>query len=530
LDLQTALRVLRAHWLSVLVATLVGLGAGAGWAFLQPRVYTADASGYVAGVPASGASGDSGSALLANNLALSKVVSFVDIGSWRSVAEYAISKLDLSTAPEFLVRRVQVTNPTGTVTIRVEASGPSPEAARDLSEAWLQGMATEIASLETSNGRASASVELVPADTARLPTAPSSPNVRLALLLGAGVGLLSGLAFAFARYTLDRRIRSADVIEKETGLSVVGTVPIEKSFSRDQRLVPVDDARTGHLFAVSEAMRELRTNVQFMDVDHPPRVVVVTSPVPGDGKSTVGANLALVTAASGKKVYFIDGDLRRPMVGTVFGLVEGAGLTDVLSGRARVSDVEQSYGGLDTLSIIAAGRTPPNPSEVLGSDRMRELLSELSRDAMVIIDAPPLLPVTDAAVLAHVADGAIIVVSAGRTTFETLKKAIANLERAGGRALGVVLNRLPRGGGGYYDYRYSGDYYASEKPRGARKRSPAVASEPTGLGHESVHASTAVRPGAQQPRIEGTGVGGPGLERSGLADALPTRRIRRRSK
>lgn len=511
----------------MLVAALIGLGAGAGWAFVQPRVYTADASGYVAGVAAEGSSSDSGSALLSNNLALSKVVSFVEIGSWRSVAENAIEKLGLSASPESLVRRVEVSNPVGTVTIRVDASGSSPEAARDLAEAWLQGMAAEIASLETSNGRTQASVELVPADTARLPSAPSSPNTRLALLLGAGIGLAGGLGLAFGRYALDRRIRSADLVEQETGLSVVGTVPVERSFSGGQRLVSVEDARSGRMFAVSEAMRELRTNVQFMDVDNPPQIIVVTSPLPGDGKSTVGANLALVTAASGKKVYFIDGDLRRPMVGTVFGLVEGAGLTDVLSGRAELADVEQSFGGIDTLRIIAAGRTPPNPSEVLGSDRMKELLRELSLDAMVIIDAPPLLPVTDAAVLTHSADGAIIVVAAGRTTFDMLNKAIANLERAGGRALGVVLNRISRRGGSYHDYRYSGDYYMADEAKNPKKRRAKGRAA-------SMQVAASVATVAPQPLLSAELSGPPipsssGADQGAQVEGAQTRRTRRQA-
>lgn len=463
MDLRTALRIFRAHWVAIVLATLVGVGAAAGWSYIQPRVYTADASGYVAGTNGSSGSSDSSGALLANNLALSKVVSYVDIGSWRSVAEYAIEKLNLDSSPEALVRRVDVTNATGTVTIKVQASASTPEAARDLAEAWIQGMATEIEGLESDGGKVQAAVRLVPADTARLPTAPSSPNVRLALAIGGVAGLVVGIMIALLRFTLDRRIRSAELVERETGVAVVGTVPVEKSFTTANRLIPVGDQRDERLFAVSEALRELRTNIQFMDVDHPPRVVVVTSPLPGDGKSTMSANLALAVAASGQQVVLIDGDLRRPMIAAIFGLVEGAGITDVLAGRAEVDDVAQTFGHLDTLRIVAAGRTPPNPSEVLGSERMKDLLRELSREAMVIVDAPPLLPVTDAAVLTHSADGAIVVVGAGRTTIDVLKKAMNNLDRAGGRALGVVLNRVPRSGGGYYDYRYTGDYYQADQ-------------------------------------------------------------------
>ncbi|KJL24326.1 Tyrosine-protein kinase YwqD [Microbacterium azadirachtae] len=210
-------------------------------------------------------------------------------------------------------------------------------------------------------------------------------------------------------------------------------------------------------------MRELRTNLVYMDVDNPPRIIVVTSPLPGDGKSTISSNLAVTLASSGQPVVLIDGDLRRPMIGTVFGLPKGAGISDVLAGCATIAEVAQRFGN-GQLLVVAAGKVPPNPSEVLGSARMRELLKSIAREAIVIVDAPPLVPVTDAAVLAHSADGAIIVGTVGKTTYEVLGKAIGNLERAGARALGLVLNKVPRRGSGaaYYGYQYHGDYYRND--------------------------------------------------------------------
>jgi capsular exopolysaccharide synthesis family protein len=465
MELRTYLRILRAHWLGVLLLTVLGVVVAFGWTLLQPRVYTADAGGYVAAVRAEG-SNDAGSALVAENLAKAKVTSFLDLGSWRSVAQHAIDELGIETSPESLVNRVRVTNPADTVNIKVEASASTPEGARDLAQAWIRGMATEIETLESGDGEGVAAVELVPGDSARLPSAPTSPNTRLALALGGLVGLALGIGYAVLRYTLDRRIRSAHAVEKETGVAVVGTIPDEKSFTSGDRLLPVDGGSSGganaKLFAVSEAMRELRTNIQFMDVDNPPRIIVVTSPLPGDGKSTTAANLAITLAANGQKVVLIDGDLRRPMVATIFHLLDGVGVTDVLAGRATVEDVAQRVGRAGTLLVLGAGKLPPNPSEVLGSERMRGLLRELAEDYTVIVDAPPLLPVTDAAVLTHSADGAIVVASVGKTTFEALAKALGNLERAGARPLGVVLNRVPRKGrGGYHDYRYDGAYYQS---------------------------------------------------------------------
>ena len=210
----------------------------------------------------------------------------------------------------------------------------------------------------------------------------------------------------------------------------------------------------------SEAFRKLRTNLMYMNVDNPPRVVVVTSPMPGDGKSTVAANLAAAIDSSGENVVLIDGDLRRPTVATWFGLVEGVGLTDVLAGRIPVEDALQTPLEHPNLRVLGAGAIPPNPSELLGSQVMRQLLQKLSADALVLIDAPPLLPVTDAAVLTANADGALVVVSSGKTLDTQLGSALDHLSDVEATALGVVLNRVsPRdAGNGYYD-QYSG-YYA----------------------------------------------------------------------
>jgi capsular exopolysaccharide synthesis family protein len=465
MDLRDYLRILRAHWIALTLCLLLGLAISFAWTLVQPKVYTADASGYVTPAQAPG-DDNSSAAYVSDNLAKSKVKSYVDLGTWRAVGEHARDELGLDATPESLVGRVSVSNPLDTVVIKVDADGPTPEAARDLAGAWIRGMQIEIENIESGGTGENPAVTLVTADSARLPASPSSPNVRLALAIGALAGLVVGVGYALLRFTLDRRIRSAESVERETGLNVVGTIPEEKSFTADNRLIPFDGANTSssrnvHLYAVSEAVRELRTNIQFMDVDNPPRIITITSPLPGEGKSTTAANLAITLSASGQKVVLIDGDLRRPMVATIFHLVGDAGLTDILAGRAAFDDVAQPVGRQGALRVVAAGKIPPNPSEILGSQRMYDLVHALSEDAIVIIDAPPLIPVTDAAVLTHRTDGAIIVTTVGRTTFDALKKAQQNLERAGARALGVVLNRVPRKGSGaaYYGYQYTGTYY-----------------------------------------------------------------------
>jgi len=466
MELRDYLRILRAHWIGILLLTVLGGAVAFGWTSLQPRVYTASASGIV---QATGGGTDTGSALVGNQLASSKVSSYVNIGGWRSVAEHAIDALDLESSPSALVSRVTVSNPLDTAIINVAADAASPEDARALAEAWIDGMVAEINTLESGDAGTTGAVTLVAGQSASLPSEPSSPNVRLNLALGILIGLALGIAYAVIRHVLDRRVRDPRDIERETGMSVVGTIPLEKQMVGSRKLIAfTGGSQQATSSAVSEAMRELRTNLQFIDVDNPPRIIVVTSPLPGDGKSTTAANLALSLAAAGQRTILIDADLRRPMVSTIFDLPEGAGLTDVLASRAGIADVAHHPDPSGNLTVLAAGRIPPNPSEVLGSHRMRDLLADLAKDHMVVVDSPPTIPVTDAAVLSTGADGVLLVISAGRTTFEMMHKALANISRTQGRMLGVVLNKVPRRGAeaGYYGYQYKGDYYATDSAHG----------------------------------------------------------------
>ncbi|MBS1905471.1 MAG: polysaccharide biosynthesis tyrosine autokinase [Actinobacteria bacterium] len=482
MDLRDYLRVFRAHWIGMILITLLGVAVAFGWTLLQPKVYTADASAIVQ-ANMTGDTGDTklGAATAGDTLATARVKTYVALGASRAVADGVIKDLGLGITPDKLVKQVTVTNIADTTTLKVSADAETPAKARDLAEAWVRSMGAEVNRLETAAADPGAKgiVFLSPIDSALLPDEPSSPNTKLALALGALIGLALAVGYGLLRYTLDRRIRSIEQVEREIGKPVVGTIPDEKTFSVDNRLLPFDGGNSeasdkAHLFGISEAMRELRTNLQYIDVDNPPRIIVVTSPLPGDGKSTISSNLAVTLASSGQPVVLIDGDLRRPMVSTVFGLPKGAGISDVLAGRATITEVAQRFGD-GQLLVVTAGKVPPNPSEMLGSERMRDLLKAIAREAIVIIDAPPLIPVTDAAVLSHSADGAIIVGTVGKTTYEMLSRSVHNLERAGARTLGIVLNRVPQRGAGavYFGYQYHGDYYrddSSPLPSGEVRR------------------------------------------------------------
>jgi capsular exopolysaccharide synthesis family protein len=434
------------------------------------------------------------------------------MAGWRDVAQYVIDDLGLDTTPEQLITHVDVTNPEGTAILRVVAQGDSPTAARELAESWIRGMVATIDTVDGDGSAGSAPVNIVAGDSASLPSEPLYPDLRTSLIVGAVIGLGFGVGFALMRTASDRRVRAADEVEKKTEVAVVGTIPLVKQAHVESRLFDPEASGSGPGFAVAEAMRTLRTNLQFMDVDNPPRTIVVTSPLPGDGKSTIACNLALTLAAGGSVVTLVDGDLRRSKVAETMGVTRGAGLSDVLAGRADVTDVLQRSPQSPNLYILAAGSAPPNPSEVLGSARMRALLTDLAEHSIVIIDAPPLIPVTDGAVLTNQADGALLVVSLGKTTYDLVEKALDTLRKARGRALGIVLNKAPLKGIDASPYSYE---YKRQYGKNSKVPPPASADGPVSSGAD-VRPAPAPRPGPAatkaQPRT-------PVDETSGGSDA-----------
>jgi capsular exopolysaccharide synthesis family protein len=467
-ELTDYLRIARAHWRGIVAFVLLGVAVAAGVSLVQPKVYQANASGFVS----AGSSSNPGEASVGDSLAKSRATSYVDLAKSRATAQEVISALGLEQSPASLIGRISVTQPLDTVLIKISARAGTPREAQQLADAWVAALAKQVQAVENPTGKAEQSLRIVPIEAAELPGSPASPNTKRNLALGFVLGLMLGLGYAVLRSQLDRRIRTAEQVDREfAGVTVAGAIPETTALVRKKGgLVPL--AVTGPRKAndpahSAEAFLKLRTNLQFMDIDNPPRVIVVTSPLPGDGKSTVALNLAAALSMSDRRVVLIDGDLRRPMVAESFGLIEGLGLTDVLIGSVEFDEVAQRVGGLPNLSVLAAGRIPPNPSEMLGSKAMRRLLERLAEHYTVIIDAPPVLPVTDAAVLTASADGALVVVSAGKTLDTHLRDALANLQAVHGHTLGVVLNRVAKGAGsGYY-----GGYYG--QPAAGRPEAPA---------------------------------------------------------
>jgi non-specific protein-tyrosine kinase len=300
-------------------------------------------------------------------------------------------------------------------------------------------------------------------ETALVPTNPIRPNTMTNTALGGVVGAMLAVGVVFLIEYLDDTIKTPEDVSRTLGLGTLGVIGRLKKGEREMILVDQP------LSPISEAFRALRTNIRFSSVDKPLRTILVTSAGPTEGKSLTVANLAVAMAQAGLKVAAVDGDLRRPRLHHVFNIHPRGGLTGALlegSMDGRLQPVQ-----VEGLAVLPAGELPPNPAELLGSQRMRDLLSLLTQHVdVVLVDSPPVLPVTDAAVLAQGVDGVLLVVDAGETRREVARRAAESLTQVGANLIGVVLNRVPMRRGGYY-YDYYHKYYGNgtKKKRGERR-------------------------------------------------------------
>lgn len=476
MELQDYIRVLRAHWIGVAAFTLAGLIVAIGYNYTQPKIYAANASGFVS----TGTSTNAAVGSVGDTLAKSRAASYVELAKGRKVAQIVINKLGLNVTPDALIGQIAVVQPPDTVTLQISAKATSPTEAQQLADAWVQALSQAVEDIENpTHEQGAETIKVLPVEAAALPSSPVSPRTQLNMLIGLIAGFGLGMGYALIRNLLDRRLRDAEQVEWMFNVPVIGGVPDERYFAHngdDRGPIAVLDVASGSGRLVAESFRKMRTNLSYMDVDNPPRVMVVTSPRPNDGKSTVAANLAAAVAASGSATLLLDGDLRRPTVTTYMGAVAGSGLTDVLVGSAEPTEVIQDVARLPQLKVMGAGQVPPNPSELLGSQAMRHLLERLAKDFIVIIDAPPLLPVTDAAILTRHADGALVVIRAGKTPDHELAVALGNLKAINGRTLGVVLNRLSKKTN--TKYLYDTYYGEDDKPKRSKRENSSKTIKP----------------------------------------------------
>jgi polysaccharide biosynthesis transport protein len=343
-----------------------------------------------------------------------------------------------------------------------------------------------------SAGLRSSNIRVV--DVARTPTSPITPDVPRNIRFGVLLGLACGIGLAFLLESLDTSIRNMEELSAISMLPALGMIPLQLSSNGQLRkrlktvssVIEKSESPTLITYArpqseAAEAYRALRTSILLSSFGAPPKVILVTSAMPQEGKTTVSANSALVLAQRGSRVLLVDADLRRPAVGKLFGIRSRGGLSTLISGSDKVEDVVLPCPEVPTLWILPAGPIPPQPAELLGSSVMKDLIAHW-RDSYdhVIIDTPPCLSVTDAVLLSPEADRVILVARSGQTTKAGLRRACDVLQQVNARVMGVVLNALNRrsGEGYYYQYgyggRYANHYYSDES---AEDKSTTVASK-----------------------------------------------------
>ncbi len=379
---------------------------------------------------ASGASVYSGS-----TFALQRVKSYVGVVDTEEVLVPVIEELGLQTTPQELARTVSASNPPQTVLLNVTAVGPDPKLTALIANTASVHFAKAVEAVEAPEG-ANSPIKVSQVLQAFTPTQPVSPRTGVTVMLGLVIGLGLGLGLAFLRHRLATSITSAEALASATGSPVLGQPLADERPSTAMAALDRTSPR-------GDAYSTLRTNLQYVNVDQPPRVVAVTSAGPGEGKTTVACNLAIAVALTGAAVCLVEADLRKPSASQRLGIDSVMGLTDVLVGTVPV-DLALVPWRRGLLGVLPAGVAAPNPSELLGSRQMAGMMAELrQRYDLVILDTAPVLSVSDAAVVTTHADGALLVARYGTTPIEQAQRAARALQQVGTPVLGTVLNAVP---------------------------------------------------------------------------------------
>lgn len=453
MDIRDYLHVLRRNWILIAAAALTGLLLAGSASVLTKPTYTAETQLFVA-IQSSGSVQE---LQQGNTFSQARVQSYVKTVDSPAVLQPAIEALGLERTPEQLAEEVTATTEPNTVLINISVVNTSPVQAAAIGEEVAASLIKAVDTLEKPKNGGTSPVSLSVIKPAVAPTAPSAPNTKMNLLLGLLFGTAAGIGIGVMRAALDNKIRGEADLRQVTDAPLLGAISFDQDATRKPLLTqtPPQSPR-------AESFRQLRTNLHFASVSGTAKSILVTSSLPGEGKSTTATNLAIALAQAGQSVCLIDADLRRPMVNEYLGLDRAAGLTTALVGAVDVNDLLQPWGE-DNLFVLTSGQIPPNPSELLGSSVMGHLLQRLEQAFdSVVIDAPPLLPVTDAAVLSQHVSGVVVVVGSQKLKQHDLEKSLNALKMVGSNILGIVLNRLPAKGPDAYAYSYYGNDESSQ--------------------------------------------------------------------
>jgi exopolysaccharide transport family protein len=301
-------------------------------------------------------------------------------------------------------------------------------------------------------------------DSARVPTAPIEPNIPRNLAFAFMLGLTSGVGLAFLLEGLDNTVRTTEQAQMISGLPPLGMIPMGSRTAREgaspKRLVIASSKEAVELVTqvrpqsqMAESYRALRTSLLLSNLGAPPKVIMITSALPQEGKTTTSINCAVVLAQKGIRVLLIDADLRRPSIHKTLGMGPRSGLSNVLTGSATLEQTITRSPILPNLSVLPAGTPPPNPAELLASTNMRDVLEELrGQYDHIVVDTPPTLSVTDAVVLSPRADAIVLVIRSGQTTKQALRRSRDVLLQVNAKVSGVLLNAVDLSSPDYYYY------------------------------------------------------------------------------
>ncbi|MEJ2887904.1 polysaccharide biosynthesis tyrosine autokinase [Actinomycetospora aeridis] len=439
-------QVLRTQWRIVLAGLVLGLLVAGGMVLLAPRAYEATATIFVSSSSEEGAS----AAYDGSQLSEQRVKSYEQLLGGPRLARDVVDRLRLPMSPDELAAEVTASTEPETVLLTATVRDSSPTRAAEIANTLGDSFGRLVAVVEQPRDpRLPPIVSAQVVEPAEVPTTPVSPRPARDLALGLMVGLALGYGAALLRSVRDRTIRRPEALRETVSAPVVGVLPLAPELA----LADIRNPRAPGT-AAWEALRTLRTNIQFVDVDEPQRVLVLTSAVPDEGKTTTSAHLATTFGAMRKRVLLVDSDLRRPRIADALGLEGSVGLTTVLTGQAELPTAVQHCAALG-VDVLTSGPVLPNPSELLVSQKAATLLAELRRTYdYVFLDAPPVLPVTDAAALATHADGAVLLCRYGSTTEDQVRDAVDALRAVHARVLGAVLTMAPpvAGSAGYAAY------------------------------------------------------------------------------
>ncbi|THG30546.1 polysaccharide biosynthesis tyrosine autokinase [Glaciibacter flavus] len=489
--------VLRRRWyVLVLAAILGGAGAFALAATVAPIYQSSTSLFFSLRTGASGSDINQGSTYTQNQM-----LSFAALATSSAVLDPVADELDGAMTRQDLGRAVSVTIPQNTVILDIRVDSTDRKLSSRAANLTATSLVAQVAEVSPSDADGQSTVSAQVIDPAEPAKYQSSPNKQQDALLGALLGLVLSSVILVLSNALDTRVRSAAALASVTDLPLLGV---------SERTPDGGDSRPVVLKAPNgppaERFRQIRSGLRFSSASHEIRSVVVTSTLPGEGKTTVSANLALVLAEAQQRVLLIDADLRRPSVAQYFGFEGAVGLTSVLVGSATFNDVRQTVG-TSTLDILAAGEIPPNPAELLASSRMRALIAEAEEEYdLVIVDTAPVGSVADATALVPFTDSAVIVVDATRVRSPQLRQTIDDLTLSGAHIAGVVLNKVKAASrlGDYYSSHTSDDETGTNQ--GKTKRWPRNSpSTQASAGSDSANLQTETHqqdPAGRPPEIE----------------------------